>query len=208
MRSEGEGVEDRLLQAAHALRAGETIEAPEILPGEFKSFEELLAEVSDSDQPKHFGESAFVAEEMGGGVPLAQPNAPEWPTLLSEEAELPSEAAFSELESSPVKPITPAAESRPGAEASQENLPEVITADMLRARMAERKKFAFTEEDIQVPAELLAGYEEEEAEEEVFDASGKGKGKGKSKAKGKPATKGKGKKTAGKRGWGLEEDEF
>ncbi len=145
--------------------------------------------MSESDQPKHFGESAFVAEEMGGGVPLAQPNAPEWPTLLSEEADaLPSEAAFSELGEQPVTPITPAAENAPsGAEVAQEDLPEVITADMLRARMAERKKFAFSEEDIEVPAELLAGYEEEEAEEEVFDASGKGKAKGKAKGKGKAA---------------------
>jgi N utilization substance protein A len=204
LRSEGDEVEDRLLQAAHALRSGETVEAPEILPGEFKSFEELLAEVSDSDQPKHFGESAFIAEEMGGGVPLPAPGAPEWPTLPPEEVALPTEAAFSELESGPATP----AESQPGADAGQ--LPEVITADMLRARMAERKKFAFSEEDIEVPAELLAGYEEEEAEDDLFDAGGKGKGKsakGKS-TKGKPAAKAKSKKPAAKRGWGFEEDEF
>jgi len=81
---------------------------------------------------------------------------------------------------------------------------------MLRARMAERKKFAFSEEDIEVPAELLAGYEEEEAEDDLFDAGGKGKGKsakGKS-TKGKPAAKAKSKKPAAKRGWGFEEDEF
>jgi N utilization substance protein A len=210
LRSESDEVEDRLFQAAQALRSGETVEAPEILPGEFKSFEELLAEVSDGDQPKHFGESAFIAEEMGGGVPLPQAGAPEWPTILSEETILPSEAAFSELESGPVVATTPStpAESLL-ADAGQEQLPEVITADMLRARMAERKKFAFSEEDIEVPAELLAGYEEEETEDDIFDASGKGKGKGKGKGgKGKPAPKAKSKKAAPKRGWGFEEDEF
>ncbi|MFZ1768753.1 MAG: hypothetical protein WAU00_06110, partial [Caldilinea sp.] len=92
------------------------------------------------------------------------------------------------------------------AEVAQEDLPEVITADMLRARMAERKKFAFSEEDIEVPAELLAGYEEEEAEEDTFETGGKAKGK--AKGKGKAVSKGKGKKPAGKRGWGLEDDEF
>ncbi|MBK8797625.1 MAG: transcription termination/antitermination protein NusA [Anaerolineales bacterium] len=202
LRSEGDDVEDRLFQAAQALRSGETVEAPEILAGEFRSFEDLLAEVSDSDQPA-FGEGAFAAEEMGGGMPAPQPGAPEWPTELSEEARLPSEAAFSELETTPAPPSV---EDAPPAEVAQEDLPEVITADMLRARMAERKKFAFSEEDIEVPAELLAGYEEEEAEEDTFETGGKAKGK--AKGKGKAVSKGKGKKPAGKRGWGLEDDEF
>jgi hypothetical protein len=64
---------------------------------------------------------------------------------------------------------------------------------MLRARMAERKKFAFTEEDIQVPAELLAGYEaKKKPRTNSLNASGKGKGKGsKGKSnKGKPADQG------------------
>jgi transcription antitermination factor NusA-like protein len=204
LRSEGDEVEDRLLQAAQALRSGETVEAPEILPGEFKSFEELLAEVSESDQPKHFGESAFIAEEMGGGVPSA-------PDGCARMADNPLRRGHSAFRSGLLRigerlscPRDAApAESRP-TDAGQEQLPEVITADMLRARMAERKKFAFSEEDFEVPAELLAGYEAEEAEDDLFDASGKGKGKGaKGKsAKGKPAAKAKSKKPAAKRGWG------
>lgn len=211
LRSEGEEIEDRLFQAAQALRSGEAVEAPEILPAEFKSFEELLAEVSESDQPRHFGESAFIAEEMGGGAPLSQPGAPEWPTILAEETILPSEAAFSALEDEPVTPpVTPKPTEDAPAEVGQEQLPEVITADMLRARMAERKKFTFSEADFEVPAELLAGYEEEDAEDELLEGGGKGKGKGgKGKGgKGKPTPKGKSKKPAGKRGWGFEDDDF
>ena len=114
----------------------------------------------------------------------------EWPELPSAEPELPSEPAFSEREA-------PAA---PGPE----NLPEVITADMLRSRLAERKKFTFGEEDFEVPAELLAGYEEEQEE---GDAGAKTKTKTKSKGKGKAVAKGKPKKAAGRRPW-EEEDDF
>lgn len=211
LRSEGEEMEDRLLQAAQALRSGETLEAPEILPSEFRTFEELLAEVGDTEPPKHFGEGEYAAEEMGGGMPAPQPGAPVWPTALTEETVLPSEAAFSaaEVTREPTSTTPERAPVEPPA-AGQEELPEVITADLLRARMAERKKFTFSEEDIEVPAELLAGYEEEETEEDIFDSGAKGKAKGKAKGgKGKAAApKGKAKKPAGKRGWGFDEDEY
>jgi len=68
-------------------------------------------------------------------------------------------------------------------------LPQVITADMLRKRMAQRKENASKiAADIEVPAELLIGLEEEEViiedwEEEIED---KDKGKGKGKAKKQP----------------------
>lgn len=58
--------------------------------------------------------------------------------------------------------------------------------------MAERKKFAFTEEDIQVPASCWRATRKKRAKKRSLDAKGKGKGK----AKGKPAAKGK-KKPAG-----------
>ena len=64
-------------------------------------------------------------------------------------------------------------------------LPQVITADMLRKRMAQRKENANkVAADIEVPAELLIGLEEEviveDWEEEIEDKD-KGKGKGKAK---------------------------
>jgi len=202
LRSEGEDMEDRLFQAAQAMRSGDEIEAPELPLGDFKSFEELLAEVSQDEPSRSFGEGTFFVEEMGAAMPGPQPGAPEWPTLPAEEEALPGEASFTEGDSiAPVKPTTPAET----AGETPAELPEVITADMLRARMAERKKFTFSEADFEVPAELLAGYEEEDSvEDEAFGAGGKGKAKG--KGKGKTATKGKAKKPAGRRPW--EEDDF
>ena len=43
-----------------------------------------------------------------------------------------------------------------------DELPQVITADMLRARMAQRKKDSFVDENFEVPAELLVGIDDEE----------------------------------------------
>ncbi|MCB0056374.1 MAG: hypothetical protein KDE45_05085, partial [Caldilineaceae bacterium] len=202
LRSEDDGVEDRLLQAAQALRDGDpmAVEAPEILSGDFKSFEELLAEVADREEGPGIGDATFETEELQGAQQSA---APEWPDLPEEEPALPSEAAFSEEEV--------AVEPSPLADVSmttQEELPEVITADMLRARMAERKKFNFADEDFEVPAELLAGYDEEELDEEdLMEEVGKGKTKG--KAKGKAKTKAKPQKgKSSKRRWDGGDEEF
>jgi hypothetical protein len=65
-----------------------------------------------------------------------------------------------------------------------EDLPEVITADMLRAR---KKGIDFTSGDFEVPAELLVGLDDEDIDEDDIELA---KGKGKAKAKGKAAKKG------------------
>ena len=90
----------------------------------------------------------------------------------------------------------------------------MITADMLRARMAKRKEATFSEQDIEVPAELLAGLDAEELEEDeewINEAMGARGGKRKKDVKGKPAAKPAAKKTdkkkaPKKRGWGDEDD--
>jgi N utilization substance protein A len=70
-------------------------------------------------------------------------------------------------------------------------LPEVITADMLRSRAGKIKSL----DDIEIPAELLIGLDENDIKEEVEELweeeveGAKGKGKGKGKAKGKAAAK-------------------
>lgn len=198
LRSESEDMEDRLFQAAQAMRSGDEIEAPELPIGDFKSFDELFAEVSKEDSTWSFGEGVFFVEEMGAAMPSSQPSAPEWPSLPPEEQAMPGDASLitEEMEEKvSTQPTTPV--ESPGE--TPEELPEVITADMLRARMAERKKFIFSEADFEVPAELLAGYEDEESPEEGFRGGGKGKAKG--KGKGKPASKGKSKKPTGRRPW-------
>ncbi|MCB0185948.1 MAG: hypothetical protein KDE31_16880, partial [Caldilineaceae bacterium] len=93
-----------------------------------------------------------------------------------------------------------------------EELPEIITADMLRQRMAQRRGQQAelgALDDIEVPEELLVGIDEEE-EEDFEEWDGK---RGKSKRGGakpaattrKPAEKKKGK--AAKRGKRREFDE-
>lgn len=79
-----------------------------------------------------------------------------------------------------------------------DELPEVITADMLRARRAKGVDFSA---DFEIPAELLIGLDEEDdawIDEEEGDKPRGGKVKPKAKAKGKkaatPAPKAKGKK--------------
>jgi len=73
-------------------------------------------------------------------------------------------------------------ESAPNQMTRPEALPDVITADMLRARMAQRRRETrFAEADFEVPQELLVGMDEgkvEEVWEEAEDANSKGaKGK-------------------------------
>jgi N utilization substance protein A len=101
------------------------------------------------------------------------------------EVSLPSEEPFREQEAPiPAEPVSPAI---PGA---PEPLPQVITADMLRARMAQRKKETAPQRmDFEVPEELLAGYREKVEEEDITEEIGaKGKGKAK-KAPDKKAKK-------------------
>ena len=198
LRREDEGADDKLWQAAQALRDMDTIggERPDVLPVDFKSFEELVQNIEELPAPKVFGEAAFEDQEGIEGLPSGQVDAA-WPPVA------------------PVAPVAPISESAFSAEEipsapADEALPEVITADMLRARMAKRKEASFTEADIEVPAELLAGIDEDslkDDEEWIDEALGARGGKRK-KAKGPAAKPGKQdkKKAPKKRGWGDEDD--
>ncbi len=88
--------------------------------------------------------------------------------VTKEIASLPS---FDELEATEGTPEEPEAvqEEKDAEEAppQEEVLPDVITADMLRQRMAQRKTVDI--EDMEVPAELLAGLDDEEETEEDAD---------------------------------------
>lgn len=197
LRSEGDELEDRFLQAMQALRAGDEVEITELPTGTFKSFEEVLAELETKESAKEAG--VFPIEGMDERVLPAEPSVPEWPELPIETPALSNETT------SPTR----RAEGKGAQEAEifsapigSEELPEVITADMLRARMAERKKYTFGEEDFEIPPELLKGYEEED---DFLEHGGKGKGKVKGK-KSAPKPKGKGKKPAPQRPWEEDED--
>lgn len=203
LRHEDTTVDDKLWQAAQALRNTDTVgERPEMLPVDFKSFEELMQGIEELPAPKVFGEAAFESQEAEG-LPASVETDAEWPPVVDKEPAPPiSEAAFSEEEA----PVS----------SGGDELPEVITADMLRARMAKRKETSFSEQDIEIPAELLAGLDADELEEDeewIDEAMGARGGKRKKETKGKtpakPAAKTGGKtakKTPKKRGWGDEDD--
>ncbi len=90
--------------------------------------------------------------------------------VTKEIASLPSFEELEATEAPSEEPEPTEEEQAPERAAPQEDaLPEVITADMLRQRMAQRKTVDL--EEMEVPAELLAGLEdEEEGEEESADA--------------------------------------
>jgi N utilization substance protein A len=122
-----------------------------------------------------------------------------WPAEGFELPELPVTEALEpeEVEAAAELPApTAPVEEIPAQEAEDEvtrihDLPQVITADMLRARRAQGRERSLDE--IEIPAELLIGLDEEEepAEEwvEEEDDRKKGRAAAKTKGKGKPAKK-------------------
>ena len=156
-----------------------------------------MQNIEELPAPKVFGEAAFEDQETNRSPAVRKRGRRGLAAGCPRRAVAPiSESAFS-------------AEEIPSAPAD-EALPEVITADMLRARMAKRKEASFTEADIEVPAELLAGIDEDSLkdDEEWIDESMGARGGKRKKAKGpaaKPAKQDK-KKAPKKRGWGDEDD--
>ena len=112
---------------------------------------------------------------------------PDWPVeALTPERREPAfslgEVVLPDVEKMPTPIEPPADMTDVGA------LPQMITADMLRARMAQRKGSVRKSEDIEIPAELLIGIEQkEEVVEEWEEETDAGKGKAKGKGKGKVA---------------------
>ncbi len=116
------------------------------------------------------------------------PEKPIGEALDPEAEELPDDEPIS---SKPVDVSTPVEDGEDEKEGITrvDTLPEVITADMLRAR---KNKGIDLSQDFEIPAELLVGLTEDELDEEwdEEDSDKKGRGKG-SKAPAKPAAKGK-----------------
>ncbi len=167
--------------------------------------------------------SRAAAEEASEGeLPAEMPELPTehrdfrdfWPAEGFELPELPVTEALEPEEIKEAEPRveaaeTPAQEERPSEDdvTRIHDLPQVITADMLRARRA--KGIERSLDEIEIPAELLVGLDDEEEAVEEWDeeeedrkkgraAAAKAKAKGKAKpvkkAPAKPDTKSKGKK--------------
>ncbi|MBX3014351.1 MAG: transcription termination/antitermination protein NusA [Caldilineaceae bacterium] len=120
-------------------------------------------------------------------------------------------------EPAPVEAIPPAVIEADDEPISDEmtlpdELPQVITADMLRARMAQRRREVnFEEADFVIPEELLAGIDEDEDEDiwtEGADQKGKGKAKKVKKSTPEKADKAPKAKKKKRRSGFDEEDEF
>lgn len=219
--------EDRLAAAARALESmsplpGETMaELPEfpILPraepvtrGEVDKWDTVVEELGRSAPlPATFGEEPLpsVWEQ-----PLEEP---EKEALAREEAPTAEPADELAIEDLVIEEIqldeeAETAPAPPPVITSADELPQVITADMLRARRAQRRQIDFESEEFQIPEELLVGYDEDEEIEEERDRRAQGKGRGKAvdrggAKKGTPA--GKGDKKGGKKAkrWRTAEDD-
>lgn len=190
LRQDGDVADTRLWQAAQSLREP-THEGPEMLPVDFKPLEELIQGIEERPARRTIGDTPFELEELTAGLTGLEDERV-WPAVGEK-----SDAPFTE------SPFTEAEAIKTG-----EELPEVITADMLRARRAKRTEMSL--EDIDVPAELLAGYDTAVDEEEWTAESERakaGKAKGKAKGKGQPAKPGKPDKKKPKNKW-EEDDAF
>lgn len=206
---------DRLWQAMQSLQdmAPRTAESLDVLGGlaiepPIPQRKETRAKPRDTERAVDRGESEKRPVEETAPV---ETGPVEWPAeLLTPEV---LEPAFSADETTlPELPPLPDVEEVVKAQARPEKLveepvveesneavglPQVITADMLRKRMAQRKENANkVAADIEVPAELLIGLEEEviaeDWEEEIEDkdkVKGKGKAKKPSMASVKPGAK-------------------
>jgi len=158
------GAEDKLSEAARALEKMAEQEAT-LPPVEMPSLDDALAKLQEQD----IFEARTTIPELPDIMDI-----PEMPSLPDEEEYM-------------IRTETEVAESK----TDDEELPDVITADMLRAAMSQRKKLDVEDEDFEVPAELLVGLEEEAEEDageetEELEASTKEKKKKKSsKKKGK-----------------------
>jgi N utilization substance protein A len=182
LRQDERGIsEDRLSQAARALENMKELPSEAI---ELPKFSELpsLEPASTVDHSKW----DMVMDELGK---LGQ--APSLPGFSEEESlsfEEPGPIAEEESEeqpspAKPFEPLLPELPELPAITAAGE-LPEVITADMLRARRAGRKEKKFTEEVVEIPSELLVGLEEVEVKDDwtpEMDGGDRGKGRGKGK---------------------------
>lgn len=191
--------EDLFARAAQALEEQESqksiseveLEAPDEMPDmpmDRESLDAMWPSVEDlPEETRPIGEALEPDAEPEPAVE-AEVGAEIEPEVETEVgAELEAEAEFETAEE--VTPELPAGEDEEAEPTMVDELPDVITADMLRARKSQPLNL----DDIEIPAELLLGLEDEDEdfvdeleEEERGKAKGKAKGKSKSKKSGKP----------------------
>ncbi len=166
LKGEDAPVDDRLWQAAARALESSGPAGPEIAEQMMGADDGAKGRKPKAKSRVEEGEGAELAEGLPADLPetyaaLGPVGAPPAADLedafarslqtveSTPEAALPSEAPFSEAEVPAAEPAAPAAPA--------DVLPTVITGEMLRARMAQRKEADLR--NIEVPKELLAGLE-------------------------------------------------
>ena len=191
------GNED-LLARVERLLQGEEDESQQVASASEDAFAAAAAllEQQDAQEPAT-ADSFGTLPSLADALEVAQeeekrlPSLPEFPSLDEPPATPVEEADEVALST----PVDAAAEETVDAEESEaadmmavENLPDVITADMLRARMTQKKESGEAAAEMEIPAELLLGLETEGDEEDEDDWPEKAAPPAKAK-KGKAAKK-------------------
>lgn len=182
LKGEPSDSEERLLQAAMALQQetpalsdfSEAFEFDEDEKGDRKG-KRVRARAADTASGSISEDGSVLSEMSTSDLDAAFQRGLDAMQSMQEEVRPPAESAFGEalqalgmeLEAPPFSEIMPEEiiEEEPVQPQSEPELPEIITASMLRERMAQRKERKLNE--IEVPAELLAGYELEPNDEEA-----------------------------------------
>ena len=172
-RTAGNDAEDRMREAARILEEMDASNRELVDPSDISlpSLEDLAQADEKSAQPPSvsFEEAAAAAREE-------QTFIEQFPVYDSKEEEA-------------LLNLGQADDAEEVASTTDEELPDVITADMLRSRMGQRKKIDVDSNDFEIPAELLVGLDEDELvfdEEDEEDFTAKSKTK---KTKSKKASK-------------------
>ncbi len=191
--------DDKFAQAAQAVQdagAGLDIaeqnlagEAADVAAGQRarKAKARELEAAGDSELAEGLPEGISAAGELPTLGPVNAPAATELNDAFQRslaalestpEIVLPSEAPFSEDEAPATAQEETAQPAKPAT--TSDALPQVITADMLRARMAQRKQAEMKNlDEMVVPEELLAGYDIEGDADDIVIPGVKPKAKGK-----------------------------
>ncbi len=161
----GEVGEDLLSQAAEALqKQDEKDRLADLEEGATPSWPEALPTDLIDELPTPDRQAALDAFERAAATISQEEVIPPFSEEALLNQEQVAEEAQAEIAAEPIPEEAEEADLMPA-----EELPTVITADMLRKRMAERKAQggeSLSLEDVEVPAELLVGLDEEEEEDE------------------------------------------
>ncbi len=211
---------DRLWEVAQAMQEGTGAFVDEVQDAfSTTSLDDILQEVEETAETRSVSALDGI-DELAEHIP-SRTNQDAWSAALEAAKEdLPALAGFSEEDViDEVELPTAVEEVRPQVEIPKEKeentltlpkeLPNVITADMLRARMAQRRESNFNDANFEVPKELLVGIDEGEDDwSSVIDDDTPAGARPKKAKKAVPDTKNKGVKKKKRRPVSGEEDDF